>query len=34
MYAPQIHSNLAGEPIALIRNASNKTGEFSCVYLK
>ncbi len=29
LYAPQIHINLAGKPIALIGNSSNKMGEFS-----
>jgi hypothetical protein len=31
LYAPQIHFNLAGEPIAFIRNSSNKMGEFSLI---
>ncbi len=30
-YAPQIHFNLAGEPIAIIGNSSNKMGEFSLI---
>jgi hypothetical protein len=30
-YAPQIHFNLAGDPIAFIRNSSNKMGEFSLI---
>jgi hypothetical protein len=29
LYAPQIHFNLAGNPIAFIRNLSNKMGKFS-----
>ncbi len=28
---PQIHFNLAGNPIAFIRNLSNKTGQFSLI---
>jgi hypothetical protein len=28
LYAPQIHFNLAGKPIAFIGNSSNKMGEF------
>jgi hypothetical protein len=31
LYAPQIHFNLAGKPIALIGNSSNKMGEFSLI---
>ncbi len=31
LYAPQIHFNLAGEPIAFIGNSSNKMGEFSMI---
>ncbi len=31
LYAPQIHFNLAGEPIAFIGNLSNKTGKFSLI---
>jgi hypothetical protein len=31
LYAPQIHFNLAGEPIAFIGNLSNKIGEFSLI---
>ncbi len=31
LYAPQIHFNLAGEPIAFIGNSSNKMGEFSLI---
>ncbi len=29
LYAPQIHFNLAGKPIAVIGNLSNKMGKFS-----
>jgi hypothetical protein len=31
LYAPQIHFNLAGKPIAFIGNSSNKIGEFSLI---
>jgi hypothetical protein len=31
LYAPQIHFNLAGKPIAFIWNSSNKMGEFSLI---
>jgi hypothetical protein len=31
LHAPQIHFNLAGEPIAFIGNLSNKMGEFSLI---
>jgi hypothetical protein len=31
LYAPQIHFNLAGEPIAFIGNLSNKMGKFSLI---
>jgi hypothetical protein len=31
LYAPQIHFNLAGKPIAFIENLSNKMGEFSLI---
>jgi hypothetical protein len=31
LYAPKIHFNLAGEPIAFIGNSSNKMGEFSLI---
>ncbi len=31
LYAPQIHFNLAGEPIAFIGNSSNKMGEFRLI---
>ncbi len=30
-YAPQIHFNLAGEPLAFIGNLPNKMGEFSLI---
>ncbi len=31
LYAPQIHFNLASEPIAFIGNLSNKMGKFSLI---
>ena len=31
LFAPQIHYNLSGAPIAFIGNSSNKKGEFSMV---
>jgi hypothetical protein len=31
LYAPQIHFNLAGKPIAFIGNLPNKMGEFSLI---
>jgi hypothetical protein len=31
LFAPQIHFNLAGEPIAFIGNSSNKMGKFSLI---
>jgi hypothetical protein len=31
LYAPQIHFNLARDPIAFIVNSSNKMGEFSLI---
>jgi hypothetical protein len=31
IYAPQIHFNLAGKPIAYIGNLSNKMGKFSLI---
>ncbi len=31
LYAPQIHFNLASNPIAFIRNLSNKMGKFSLI---
>ncbi len=31
LYAPKIHYNLSGKPIAFIRNSSNKEGEFSLI---
>ncbi len=34
LFAPQIHLNLGGKPLGIVGNASNKMGEFSCVYIK
>jgi hypothetical protein len=31
LYAPQIHFNLAGKPIAFIGNLSNKMGDFNLI---
>jgi hypothetical protein len=31
LYAPQIHYNLSGKPIAFIGNSFNKEGEFSLI---
>jgi len=33
LYAPRIHHDLGGEPNLNVGNASNKMGEFSCVYI-
>jgi hypothetical protein len=33
LYAPRIHNDLGGEPKLIVGNASNKLGEFSCVYI-
>jgi hypothetical protein len=33
LYAPQIHFNLAGDPIAFIGNSSNKMGKFSLIMI-
>jgi hypothetical protein len=33
LYAPRIHSDLGGVPKLIVGNASNKLGEFSCVYI-
>jgi hypothetical protein len=32
-YAPQVHTDLSGNFIGFIGNASNKIGEFSCVHI-
>jgi hypothetical protein len=34
LFAPQIHHDLGGKPRGIVGNASNKMGEFSCVYIK
>ncbi len=34
LYAPQIHFNLAGKPIAFIGNSSNKMGDFSLIKIE
>jgi len=31
LFAPQVHTDLGGTPIAIVGNASNTFGEFSCV---
>ncbi len=33
LHAPRIHHVLGGKPKLIIRNASNKLGEFSCVFI-
>ncbi len=33
LYAPRIHHNLGGDPKLIVGNASNKMGDFSCVYI-
>jgi hypothetical protein len=33
LYAPRIHTDLGGKPDLIVGNASNKLGEFSCVYI-
>ncbi len=33
IYAPQIHTDLSGNFIGFIGNASNKIGEFSCIHI-
>ena len=33
LYSPRIHHDLGGEPKLIVGNASNKMGEFSCVYI-
>ena len=33
LYAPKIHHDLGGEPKLIVGNASNKLGEFSCIYI-
>jgi hypothetical protein len=33
IYTPQVHTDLSGNFIGFVGNASNKTGEFSCVHI-
>jgi hypothetical protein len=33
IYAPQVHTDLSGNFIGFVGNASNKIGEFSCVHI-
>ena len=33
LYAPKIHHDLGGESKLIVGNASNKLGEFSCLYI-
>jgi hypothetical protein len=33
LYAPQVYHDLGGEPVGFVGNASNKIGEFICVYI-
>jgi hypothetical protein len=33
LHGPWIHHDLGGEPKLIVGNASNKLGEFSCVYI-
>jgi hypothetical protein len=33
IYAPQVHTDLSGNLIGFVGNASNKIGEFSCVHI-
>jgi hypothetical protein len=33
IYAPQVHTNLSGNFLGFVENASNKIGEFSCVHI-
>ncbi len=32
-YAPQVHTNLSGNFLGFVGNASNKIGEFSCIHI-
>jgi hypothetical protein len=34
IYAPQVHTDLSGNFISFIGNASNKIGEFSCAHIQ
>lgn len=31
LYAPQLHCNLSGKPVAIVGNCSNKQGEFTMI---
>jgi hypothetical protein len=33
IYAPQVHTNLSGNFLGFVGNASNKIGEFSCIHI-
>jgi hypothetical protein len=33
IYAPQVHTDLSGNFISFVGNASNKIGEFSCIHI-
>jgi hypothetical protein len=33
IYAPQVHTNLSGNFLGFVGNASNRIGEFSCVHI-
>jgi hypothetical protein len=33
IYAPQVHTDLSGNFIGFVGNASNKIGEFSCIHI-
>ncbi len=33
IYTPQVHTDLSGNFIGFIGNASNKIGEFSCIHI-
>jgi hypothetical protein len=33
IYAPQVHTNLSGNFMGFVGNASNNIGEFSCVHI-
>jgi hypothetical protein len=33
IYAPQVHTNLSGNFLGFVGNASNRIGEFSCIHI-
>jgi hypothetical protein len=33
IYAPQVHTDLSGNFLGFVGNASNRIGEFSCIYI-